>query len=132
MGRPEAPTWATINDYSTPVTKPTSSWRSGRSGVSLSCAASPRIMRHTPSIPQSSAASLHSVSRGWSGHELTPSRSNQRVRPQPQLAQYHHYQYSTVAQAAPGEASPYSVSSELYKHVLPGYYSQTSGGSVLV
>ena len=32
----------------------------------------------------------------------------------------HHYQYSTVAQAAPGEASPYSVSSELYKHVLPG------------
>jgi len=132
VGRPEAPTWATINDYSTPVTKPTSSWRSGRSGVSLSCAASPRIMRHTPSIPQSSAASLHSVSRGWSGHELTPSRSNQRVRPQPQLAQYHHYQYSTVAQAAPGEASPYSVSSELYKHVLPGYYSQTSGGSVLV
>ena len=35
----------------------------------------------------------------------------------------HHYQYSTVAQAAPGEASPYSVSSELYKHVLPGEHS---------
>ena len=48
----------------------------------------------------------------------------------------HHYQYSTVAQAAPGEASPYSVSSELYKHVLPGYFgfstSNSRAGSVLV
>ena len=47
----------------------------------------------------------------------------------------HHYQYSTVAQAMPGEASPYSVSSELYKHVLPGYFSHTTNsraGSVLV
>ena len=38
-----------------------------------------------------------------------------------------HHRY----QAVPGEASPYSVSSELYKHVLPQYF-HTSRGSVLV
>ena len=140
IGRTEAPGWTrpTVNDYCapTPVTKP-SSWRSSR--ASRSCAASPRIVRQTPQ-PQSSSGSgsLHSVSmwRGWAGHELTPSRTSQRVRPQP-APQYQHYQYSTVAQAVPGEASPYSVSSELYKHILPGYYqfptnTNNSGGSVLV
>ena len=50
------------------------------------------------------------------------------------LASSHHYQYTSVAQAEarPGEASPYSVSSELYKHVLHPGYSRYTGGSVLV
>ena len=46
---------------------------------------------------------------------------------------YRQYQYTSAAQ--PGDASPYSVSSELYKHVLPQYFQfsrPTSRGSVLV
>ena len=142
VGRSDAPAWATINDYSTPLTKPSSSWRSGsRNGASLSCAASPRVLRHTGH----SVASLHAAShsRGWGGADLTPSRgrpmgsTHTHYAPPPPPPPYQHYQYSTVAQAAPGEASPYSVSSELYKHVLPGYFqfntsNSRGSGSVLV
>jgi hypothetical protein len=47
----------------------------------------------------------------------------------PQYNNYPDYEYST-----PGEASPYSVSSELYKHVLPQYYKYGNdpNNSVLV
>ena len=48
---------------------------------------------------------------------------------------YHYRQYQYTSAAQPGDASPYSVSSELYKHVLPQYFQfsrPTSRGSVLV
>ena len=46
-----------------------------------------------------------------------------------------HYQNLTGIVSSGGEASPYSVSSELYKHVLPQYFMAgrpSSRGSVLV
>ena len=115
--------WASGNEYASPLTslssKPTfSSWRD-----SLSTTTSPLIMRHNSFLsPQSSLQSR------WAGGEATPSR---RVRPTAYLAppapqHLQQYHYST-----PGEASPYSVSSELYKHVLPQYF-HNSRGSVLV
>ena len=53
-------------------------------------------------------------------------RNNMEAHPYPQ------YQYTMAHQ---GEVSPYSVSYELYKHVLPQYFQlgrPTSRGSVLV
>ena len=134
--RPDS-SWASGNEYASPLTtssnKPTfSSWRD-----SVSTTTSPLIMRHNSFLsPQSSLQSR------WAGGEATPSR---RVRPtqptaymtpaapqHPQHLQHlQQYHYSTVGGAQPGEASPYSVSSELYKHVLPQYF-HNSRGSVLV
>ena len=48
---------------------------------------------------------------GVAGIRIPPSSSSA-------YTSYPDYEYTT-----PGEASPYSVSSELYKHVLPQYYS---------
>ena len=114
--------WAScsVNEYASPLTKPrSSSWRRPGEIDGLSPAASPLMRQH---------GALHSSVGRW-GPEVTP---NRRVRPsvRPSVTP-HQYQYSTVAQAGPGEASPYSVSSELYKHVLPQYL-HSSRGSVLV
>ena len=106
--------WATVNHYASPIIKPSfSSWRRPGEMESLSTAASPLMMRQAGPSPR------------W-GQEVVQGR---RVRPS--AGGHHQYQYSTVGQAGPGEASPYSVSSELYKHVLPPYL-HTSRGSVLV
>jgi len=135
VSRTEAPhTWATLNnEYAAPLTSKTpSSWRHGAGN---SIAGSPHVLaRHTPQY-----SGQHSSGR-WTGQEQgTP--GHRRVRPSghPSLPSY-HYQYSTVSQAGPGEASPYSVSSELYKHVLPQYFQfgtkdsrgSRGSGSVLV
>ena len=106
--------WASGNEYACPLSQPAfSSWRDRVDSVSATT--SPLIIRH-------SAAQQ----ARWAGEcQATPSR---RVRPSPPLLQY---QYSSVSDR-PGEASPYSVSSELYKHVLPQYWSNSRGGSVLV
>lgn len=124
--RPEAGPghgWAGGNDYAAPLapySKPSShaSWRS---------AGSPMLPRPHPGHAHSSSLQ---AGRIWSGSAQLGERLG-RVQP---LASSHHYQYTSVAQAEarPGEASPYSVSSELYKHVLHPGYSRYTGGSVLV
>ena len=119
--RSDGQSWAASsqNEYASPlVSQPAfSSWRDG-----LASTSSPLILRHHSLQPSQSQA--------------TPSR---RVRPSYQVPppppshhlHHHQYHYSSVCGATPGEASPYSVSSELYKHVLPQYF-HNSRGSVLV
>ena len=148
-------------EYATPIPAE-HHWRPGPAeSLRTNTSCSPLVTaRHTSKPP--SLASLHSphvydakLSGRFYG-EVTPSRSSQRVRPATgftnkevssvilvfflpltvdceQVPAYQHYQYTTMAQ--PGEASPYSVSSELYKHVLPQYFQfnrPKSRGSVLV
>jgi len=130
-------------EYATPIPAE-HHWRPGPAeSLRTNTSCSPLVTaRHTSKPP--SLASLHSphvydakLSGRFYG-EVTPSRSSQRVRPatgftNKEVPAYQHYQYTTMAQ--PGEASPYSVSSELYKHVLPQYFQfnrPKSRGSVLV
>ena len=133
VGRPEAPAWATHyaapslqTEYACPLAKP--EWR-GDSRSSLGPAGSPLVPRRPPHPP--SVASLHSSGRFYSGERARAGR----VRPaygREEGGSYRHYQYST---AQPGDASPYSVSSELYRAVLPQYFQfhrPNSRGSVLV
>ena len=142
----EAPSWArfstpSVADYTSPL--PKQEWQtadshsSGHTNIS-----SPLVIRHNSSKP-ASMTSLHSSHiydaklQGRFYSDLMPTRSQQRVRPlysnnEVQVSPYPHYQY-TMAQ--PGDTSPYSVSSELYKHVLPQYFQFSqpkSRGSVLV
>ena len=121
--RPGDPSWASGNEYACPLSQPAfSSWRDSP-GPGL---ASPLILRHGGAGQQTRWGP-----GGDSQGLATPSRRvrpSQQLPPPPPLLQY---QYSTVPSAREGEASPYSVSSELYKHVLPQYWSNTRG-SVLV
>ncbi len=164
--RPEAPGWArfsspSVADYSTPLA------RSPRPALTAHC--SPATRRPF-SNTASSLGSLQSTSLVYdtSGsrsrvvtavappnrHHFTPGRSapptsaappprythcdNGRNRLPPPPPLYPDYEYT--APGGSGEASPYSVSSELYKHVLPPQYfplSSSGGrtgsrGSVLV
>jgi len=147
VGRPEAPAWASHyttpslqTEYACPLPKQ-HDWRNiGDSRSSLGPAASPLVARHAH-LP--SHGSIHS-----SAIPSTPSSrfySSERARGQARVrpvysrddgggaGSYRQYQYTSAAQ--PGDASPYSVSSELYKHVLPQYFQfsrPTSRGSVLV
>lgn len=147
VGRMEAPAWdchystpSTQTQYACPV--PKHKWGRAESRSSLGHASSPLVSRHTP-VP-ASLASSHSSGQGrLQSSERSGSRSQGRVRPVhgreegtgipalPSPAAYTH-QYTC---AQPGEASPYSVSSELYRHVLPQYFQfsrPASRGSVLV
>ena len=145
VSRAEAPSWA--NHYTAPSLQseyacpmPKQDWRAGDSRSSLGPAASPLVARHAPQHP-ASHGSIHSSallgstpSRFYSSER---SRGQARVRPVYSREEggggsYRQYQYTS---AQPGDASPYSVSSELYKHVLPQYFQfsrPTSRGSVLV
>ena len=145
VGRAEAPAWA--SHYTTPSLQteyacplPKQDWRTGDSRTSLGPAASPLVGRHPPPHPPSHG-SIHSSalastpsSRFYSSERA---RGQARVRPVYSREEggggsYRQYQYTS---AQPGDASPYSVSSELYKHVLPQYFQfsrPTSRGSVLV
>ena len=120
---------------------PKQEWRTADSRCSgQTTTSSPLVIRHNSSKP-ASMASLHSGHvydtklHGRFYSDLTPTRTQQRVRPlytNTEGPPYQQYQY-TMAQ--PGDASPYSVSSELYKHVLPQYFQFSrpkSRGSVLV
>ena len=142
--RTEATSWArfstpSVGDYASPL--PKQDWRTVDSRSSgQTTTSSPLVIRHNDSKP-ASMASFHSGHvydtnlHGRFYSDITPKRSNQRVRPlytKTGCEPYHQYQYTM---AMPGEASPYSVSSELYKHVLPHNFQlgrPTSRGSVLV
>ena len=141
VGRAEAPAWA--SHYTTPSLQteyacplPKQDWRTGDSRTSLGPAASPLVSRHPPPHPPSihSSALATTPSRFYSSDRA---RGQARVRPVYSRegeggGSYRQYQYTS---AQPGDASPYSVSSELYKHVLPQYFQfsrPTSRGSVLV
>ena len=165
VGRPEAPAWSSHyttpslqTEYACPLPKQ-HDWRNmGDSRSSLGPAASPLVARHAhpPSHGSIHSSAIPSTpsSRFYSSERA---RGQARVRPvysrddgggagsYRQDHYYHHnhdhnhhyhyrqYQYTSAAQ--PGDASPYSVSSELYKHVLPQYFQfsrPTSRGSVLV
>jgi len=151
VSRAEAPAWA--SHYTTPSLQteyacplPKQDWRTvGDSRTSLGPAGSPLVGRHPPPHPPSHMGSIHSSalastpsSRFYSSERA---RGQARVRPVYSREEgggggggsYRQYQYTSAAQ--PGDASPYSVSSELYKHVLPQYFQfsrPTSRGSVLV
>ena len=140
----EATSWArfsspSVGDYASPLHK--QDWRTVDSRSSgQTTTSSPLVIRHDHSKP-ASMASFHSGHvydpnlHGRFYSDITPKRSNQRVRPlytKTSCEPYQQYQYTM---AMPGEASPYSVSSELYKHVLPHNFQlgrPTSRGSVLV
>jgi len=142
--RTEATSWArfstpSVGDYASPL--PKQDWRTVDSRSSgQTTTSSPLVIRHNDSKP-ASMASFHSGHvydtnlHGRFYSDITPKRSNQRVRPlytKTGCEPYQQYQYTM---AMPGEASPYSVSSELYKHVLPHNFQlgrPTSRGSVLV
>ena len=142
--RTEATSWArfstpSVGDYASPL--PKQDWRTVDSRSSgQTTTSSPLVIRHDHSKP-ASMASFHSGHvydpnlHGRFYSDITPKRSNQRVRPlytKTGCEPYQQYQYTM---AMPGEASPYSVSSELYKHVLPHNFQlgrPTSRGSVLV
>lgn len=144
VSRTEATSWArystpSVADYASPM--PKQEWRTADSRCSgQTTTSSPLVIRHNSSKP-ASMASLHSGHvyntklHGSIYSDLTPTRTQQRVRPlytNTEGPPYQQYQY-TMAQ--PGDASPYSVSSELYKHVLPQYFQFSrpkSRGSVLV
>lgn len=144
VSRTEATSWArfstpSVADYASPM--PKQEWRTADSRCSgQTTTSSPLVIRHNSSKP-ASMASLHSGHvydtklHGRFYSDLTPTRTQQRVRPlytNTEGPPYQQYQY-TMAQ--PGDASPYSVSSELYKHVLPQYFQFSrpkSRGSVLV
>jgi len=144
VSRTEAASWArfstpSVADYASPL--PKQEWRTADSRSSgQTTTSSPLVIRHNSSKP-ASMASLHSGHvydtklHGRFYSDLTPTRTQQRVRPlytNTEGPPYQQYQY-TMAQ--PGDASPYSVSSELYKHVLPQYFQFSrpkSRGSVLV
>jgi len=141
VSRTEATSWArfstpTVSDYAAPIPKQDCRTVDSRSS-GQTITSSPMVTRHNSSKP-ASLASLHSAHtyddklQGRFYSDLTPTRSQQRMRPVYSNAVGPSYQY-TMAQ--PGDASPYSVSSELYKHVLPQYFQFSrpkSRGSVLV
>ena len=141
VSRTEATSWArfstpTVSDYAAPIPKQDCRTVDSRSS-GQTITSSPMVTRHNSSKP-ASLASLHSAHtyddklQGRFYSDLAPTRSQQRVRPVYSNAVGPSYQY-TMAQ--PGDASPYSVSSELYKHVLPQYFQFSrpkSRGSVLV
>jgi hypothetical protein len=138
VGRSEAPAWASSaytapscqTEYACPLPRP--EWRTGAgSRSSLGPAASPLVPPRLPG--HHPAARWHSQDRQQG--QQTSSRPGSRVRPlysREEPGSYRQYQYTSPG---PGEASPYSVSSELYKHVLPQYFQFSrphSRGSVLV
>ena len=148
VGRSEAPSWARFSspsdtDYSVPGPMKKSPWYSHHSQTATNSPLVPRPGRgHAASL-----GSLHSslvydrnttntfFSHFSPGRNKTTSRHRplyENVAPPPP-PNCTDYEYSTTAY---GEASPYSVSSELYKHVLPQYFQfnrrPTSRGSVLV
>eukprot|EP00092_Neocalanus_flemingeri_P033201 GFUD01036107.1.p1 GENE.GFUD01036107.1~~GFUD01036107.1.p1 ORF type:complete len:407 (-),score=55.69 GFUD01036107.1:549-1769(-) len=144
VSRAEAPSWArfstpSVADYASPL--PKQDWRTADSRSSgHTNTSSPLVIRHNSAKPASMASlqSGHVYDPKLQGRfysDLTPTRTQQRVRPlytNNEGPPYQQYQY-TMAQ--PGDASPYSVSSELYKHVLPQYFQFSrpkSRGSVLV
>jgi hypothetical protein len=144
VSRTEAASWARfptpcVGDYASPL--PKQEWRTADSRSSgQTNTSSPLVIRHQASKP-ASMASLHSgpvydsklTGRFYS--DLTPTRTQQRVRPLYTNTEGHPYQQYQYTMAQPGDASPYSVSSELYKHVLPQYFQFSrpkSRGSVLV
>lgn len=133
VGRSEAPAWASSaytapscqTEYACPLPRP--EWRTGAgSRSSLGPAASPLVPPRGPHPGR------------WPSQERAGqagARPGARVRPlysREEPGSYRQYQYTSPG---PGEASPYSVSSELYKHVLPQYFQFSrphSRGSVLV
>lgn len=150
VSRTEAPNWASHytapslqSEYACPLPKP--DWRSSLEPSLRGSYGPPSSLRgaYDPSLPSSPLvgrregghhpASLHTHWQQGSAAS-SASRSQGRVRPlysREDPGSYQQYQYSP----APGEASPYSVSSELYKHVLPQYFQFSrpqSRGSVLV
>lgn len=149
VSRTEAPGWArfsspSVADYSIPA-PPKSPWQGGSSHV-------PSPRPHVPRHHAASLGSLHSslvydsTARGAFFSHFSPGKNKTTSRQGPlyenvenhghvQMANnFPQYEYSTAG-AGYGEASPYSVSSELYKHVLPQYFQfnrPSSRGSVLV
>jgi len=144
VSRTEATSWArfstpSVADYASPL--PKQEWRTTDSRSSQQTnTSSPLVFRHDSSKP-ASMASLHtgyvhdSKLHGRFHSDLTPTRTQQRIRPLYPNTEAHPYPQYQYTMAHQGEASPYSVSSELYKHVLPQYFQlgrPTSRGSVLV
>ena len=136
VSRTEATSWARIGDYATPL--PKQDWRTVDSGSSgHTTTSSPLAIRQNNSKPGSMTSfhSAHVYNTNLHGRLYSDIRSNQRVRPLYTATGCEPYQQYQYTMAMPGEASPYSVSSELYKHVLPHNFQlgrPTSRGSVLV
>ena len=163
VGRPEAPAWASHyttpslqTEYACPLPKQ-HDWRTmGDSRSSLGPAASPLVARHahppshgsihSSAIPSTPSSRFYSSERARGQARVRPVYSRDdggggsSYRQDNHDHSYHNYhnyyrQYQYTSAAQPGDASPYSVSSELYKHVLPQYFQfsrPTSRGSVLV
>ena len=129
MNRPEAPGWARFSstpsvqaaEYSAPI-------RSAHCSPGLRRSANSSL--HSSLVYDSHKARVMShvtpLRTAGGGHRALPGYKE----PCDRGGMYPDYEYS-----APGEASPYSVSSELYKHVMPQYFHfsrPASRGSVLV
>jgi len=151
LNRTEANTggWArftTPSEYSAPKSPLPLPHPSGLSSPHPSVR-TPRSAHYASSLASLHSSLVYDANQAHVISHFTPNRTGGRTPgggysncERPPRVQYPDYEYTTPGEAAhynakEGEASPYSVSSELYKHVMPQYFQfsrSTSRGSVLV
>jgi hypothetical protein len=149
--RPEAPGWArfsspSVADYSTPLARsPRPSltahcspatrrpFGGGGTASSLGSLQSTSLVYDTNCARSRVVTSVVAPPPAGRHHLFTPGRAGPPPPPRytncdnrTRAPVYPDYEYT--APGGCGEASPYSVSSELYKHVLPPQYFPLSGG----